>query len=188
MAYAAPSASLARTLGNGTLLKTLLAAFVVSQLTIAFILGPISNDLILLQLGALFKPELYEEVTSRWTTMDKLRFQKHFTVDFWFHPTLYGIIGLVAVTHETFRLGYSPIPYALFACVPLVAGFCDIMENSLHYDMFMDHSKATLHAVRLASLFATLKWMLIIPTGLWCASKGFSRIMAQRASRRAKTE
>ena len=173
--YNPPPVLLATTLGSGYLVALLIFTFFVSQITILTILGPIGHDLGTIQVLSVFNPSAWYDTVNAWSPEDKMRFEKHFMVDFWFHPTLYSLMFMAWLTHETASIGYSPIPYFLFLAVPAVGGFCDVMENSIHYNLIRFPNAATDQAVRLGGFFSLTKWLLVIPVGIWCLSRFISR-------------
>jgi hypothetical protein len=167
--YSAPPSFMANTIGSPKVLQILIMVFALSQATIAFILGPkVGHDLGPIQILTFFQPNLFREITSQWGMDEKMRFEKHFIVDYWFHPVLYSLGFISWVTRETYVAKRSPLPYFLFIAVPAVGGLCDIMENSIHYDIMRNGFVASDESIQLASFFSLMKWFCVVPTGFWC--------------------
>ena len=171
-----PPPALASSLGNGKLVCLLMVLFLVSQSTIGYILGPIGHDLLQLQLFTLYKPSLFKEILNQWSAEEKMRFERHYDLDYWIHPSIYGSLFMAWLTHETAAAGYSPYNYYLFLITPALAGFCDFLENSLQLGLAKGTYAMNNETIQLASFFATLKWSLIIPTGLWCLVTAVKRV------------
>jgi len=179
--YSPPPPIVAKWLGSQPLLQLIMLVFLLSQGTIAFILGPVSHDLLGIQLLSMFDPNILRNTMARWSAEEKMRFEKHFMVDFWFHPLVYSLMFVVWVTLETSLTKRSPVPYFLFIMVPIAAGLCDVMENSIHLTLLKTMPAGSDNFIRMGGFFATIKWALVIPTGLWC-------LMAYLTRRKQKTQ
>lgn len=171
-------------LGSDVLINTLIFAFVVSQSAIGFLLGPkVGNELGLVQVGSLPFPQMFRDIVGGWTVEEQGRFRRHFVLDFWIHPTLYSLMFVALVTRETKLAGKSPMPYFVFVSFILLAGTCDILENSIHHELIDHPNQAPDAEIQKAGFFSLLKWAIVIPTFVWCGLTWRNRVSQTNESK-----
>jgi hypothetical protein len=135
----------------------LVAIFLASQLSIFLILGrKVGKDLLKLQLS--FTKRAFGDIVNAWSEDERARFRRHFLLDI-VHPIWYSILLalLMANTMPKNRFEYM-------VWLPILAGLCDMVENSIHAPMAAQFDKLGQPGIAIAALFATLKWVLVLVT------------------------
>mmetsp|Transcript_25655 Transcript_25655/g.39363 ORF Transcript_25655/g.39363 Transcript_25655/m.39363 type:complete len:197 (+) Transcript_25655:252-842(+) len=148
-----------------------LAAFFVSQSWIAWTLGNTKPKLMRLQLSCLGSNSTATERTflHDWNDNDYANMQRHFLLDLWIHPLLYGA-ALASIALQK-RASKQQQPY--FHLVPYIVtgASCDIIENMLHFNaleatiQFHQHAATASTSIGfflwLGSVFAMAKWTIL---------------------------
>ena len=187
-----PSQFVNQYLYSKNLLIVLFIAAVSSQGWILYTLGSIQHDVGAMQTISLIRPGLFREITMKWTEADVQKFQKHFLLDKYIHPILYSFFFCVWATYESNKndIG-APIRFSSWLFLICLAGLFDITENTIHSYLLNASgglSTASDFDIRLAALFATCKWLITIPTGLWLTFALINRIRTDRMLQKEQQE
>lgn len=130
--------------------------YVISQASIALLLGHrVGSDLVPMQLS--FTQTRFEGIVSQWTAQDVAQFQHHFYLDF-IHPFWYA--GLLAwALAKTLSDSWRVLVW-----MPVVAGLCDLGENTIHAMHVLDGTFVDLGqpAIAISSSLAAVKWGLAL--------------------------
>ncbi len=132
--------------------------FVLSQATIVWTLGPIQHDLLALQ--TTFSQAGFAAITDEWGPEEVECFRRHFHFDI-VHPIWYALFS-AAVLARLFNLNGVPKRYDTFIWTPLLAGFFDFAENSIHAPFAGQIHSMPQPYIALAAFFATVKWILVL--------------------------
>jgi hypothetical protein len=161
--------------------------FFASQLLIGMILGPVvGKDLGIMQTVAMINPQVFRDVTKNWGEDELKRFERHFIVDYWFHPLVYSITLAAWVCFEAERnLDGLPLGLPLHVIIPIIflGGIFDVMENSIHYRLMPNLTQASDEDIRLAALFSNMKWLICSTTLIWCIRMSITRFLIARKNR-----
>lgn len=163
--------------------------FFVSQATIGVLLGPkLPADVAVLQAEALAFPSRARDVVLAWTAEEKARFERHFAVDT-LHPLIYGAWFAAWTALESSR-NATGVPffasYYRWVAALALASACDLGENAIHYALLKDPHGVSDGALRFAALLSTFKWMVTVPTGIWCLASFVARMTVARATTTTK--
>jgi len=132
--------------------------FVLSQATIIWHLGPIRHDLLALQ--TTFCQAGFTAIVDEWGAAEVECFRRHFHFDI-VHPIWYALFS-AAVLAKLFNLNGVPKRYDTFIWTPLLAGFFDFAENSIHAPFAGQIHSMPQPYIALAAFFATVKWILVL--------------------------
>ena len=127
-----------------------------SQISIGFLLGhKVGSELIQMQL-AFTKPR-FDAIVSGWTDTNLQQFQHHYYLDF-IHPVWYGLMLAWALAKTL------PASHKSLVWMPIVAGVCDICENTLHAIPSFQGTFRELDQpyIAISSGFAATKWSLAV--------------------------
>ena len=178
MTYPPPPPFFAKSLGNSYLLLILAGLLFVCEVSLWFVLHPIFFNLLRLQLFPLFNPEMFNIIIEQWSAEEQSRFVEHYELDMWIHPLLYASTLMSWLTYEASAAGCSPINFFTFLACPVVAAFCDYVENNIQLGMYQGSIPVTNEMVRLGSLAAVIKWSLLSIIGSWCVIKLIRRFIS----------
>jgi len=158
------------------LVALLALLFTLSQAIIGAILGPVvGRDLGAMQSFALIKPSIFRELAAGWGADEVDRFERHFLLDFVLHPAIYSLFFVGWVALEASQRQVIPLHYETWAGLIGLAGVCDVIENFIHWSMLPDLTKAGDSEIRAAAVFSMMKWLIMVPTGVWCLSSLIAR-------------
>ena len=154
----------------------LVLLFFISQTAIGLILGPVvSQDLGVMQTFALVQPSAFRQLASKWGPEEVMRFERHFVLDFFIHPVIYTAALVAWTALEASQRRIIPLHYETWIGLIILAGTCDVIENILHYNMLPHLDQARDSEIRAAAVFSMVKWLITIPTGVWCLASFVSR-------------
>lgn len=140
------------------LLATL--AYALSQGNLIRLIGPLEPSIFSLQLA--FSAERFAAVLNAWGAEGLARYQAHFVYDF-VHPFIYGAFGYVWARYSPLFVTASRGIFCFWVlCLP-IAGWCDLIENTLHVFLLqqgIEHLSETM--VLAASWAAAIKWSLAL--------------------------
>lgn len=157
-----------------TLLATL--AFVVSQAHLAYQLAPLKPSIFALQLA--FTPEAFWQVIGQWGEAGVTRYRHHFPADT-LHPLLYGLFGYLVVRCTPLFSALTPPWRQGWALSLPVAGLCDWVENTCHWQLLALPTCTDSLLIPLAATASTVKWGLALAFALALAARTL-RFMLQR--------
>lgn len=144
-----------------------LAAAVATLATWAILAAVSRSDVVLhgadiFRLQLAFTPEAFGRVLEQWGPTGVQQFRTSLAVDY-----LYAIAYAVFLASLLARLATRPpqrpsTVERVFVRLPLVAGACDCVENSLHLLILSDADHLSPGLIFTASSFAAVKWALVI--------------------------
>lgn len=131
-----------------------------------------------------FSETAFKEILAQWGAAGRLRFHRHFFIDF---PVLvsYGIFGyLLATASPLFK--NQPLRHrrCLTWTLPLAA-LLDVLENLLHLHLSAEPSSLLPALYLAAGIVASGKWLLI---AIFTITTGLAWIKIQRIKANQKTE
>lgn len=142
---------------DDVVLAIALVAYVVSQLNILRVLGPIRDELLTVQLNV-SAPWLTETV-SGWAAEQHDAFLEFLAWDT-IHPFLYGFVLWWAVRRVNTLTPLEPLVMRTMSLAALAAPLLDLIENGIMFYLIDDLSHIAQPAVLLGGLAAWGKWLL----------------------------
>ena len=131
-----------------------------------------------------FSKAKLQTVLDEWGKYGLIAYMNSMYVDFIF-PFAYAVAlasGVALVSTEKEKAA-TPTKLALtFFTLPLIAGFCDIIENSFHLILLPNLSSFGGGLVFLSALASTIKFILMGITILVIAFYAYQRLQARRQS------
>jgi hypothetical protein len=103
-------------------------------------------------------------VLEQWTKEDVTRFQRHYRLDFWIHPAIYGLLLSSLIAYDLRRRKHPQWIYysTLFSGIVVAGAACDVVENSLHSSIRFHPLVAPDHVLFAACAFAMTKWIIVL--------------------------
>lgn len=139
--------------------------FVVSQLSISAVVGPVGIGHVLQLQTTLSVDEFTLLVNNMYQRGVESAYVGHYYYDF-LHPIWYG--GLLALLMgRGFNRQAIPASRNLWLLLPLVAGLADVVENGMHLYMVIDTANIAAGLVLLGNGAALCKWALIALCITW---------------------
>lgn len=130
--------------------------YVVSQTTIGMLLGnKLGAELVPMQLS--FTRDRFNAIVSTWAPEHLEQFRHHFYLDF-IHPAWYGLMLAWALAKVVPNIRKQLI------WIPIIAGLCDLGENSIHASALFGGTFKDLDQpwIWMSSTFALTKWCLVL--------------------------
>ena len=137
------------------------------QLSILILLGPISHDLLAIQLTA--DPSAFRAIVGKWDASDLANFVWHFALDAPY-PLFYGALLWKRATYllGNHRTDRARLLLRLLRGSAAVGAVCDVAENFLHMYALnstdFDLESTSDWIIRTAAISAMIKWVLLLPT------------------------
>jgi hypothetical protein len=154
------------------------------QLSIILILGPLSQDLLAIQLTA--DPSAFRAIVAKWDISDISNFVWHFALDVPY-PLFYGALLWQRATYllGNHNTGRAHLLLNILHWSGAFGAACDVLENSLHLFALWstdwdfesasdwviraaaidwDFESASDWVIRAAAIAAITKWALLLPT------------------------
>jgi hypothetical protein len=137
------------------------------QLSIILILGPLSQDLLAIQLTA--DPAAFRAIVAKWDISDISNFIWHFALDVPY-PLFYGALLWQRATYllGNHNTGRARLLLNILHWSGAFGAACDVLENSLHlfalWSTDWDFESASDWVIRAAAIAAITKWALLLPT------------------------
>jgi len=140
--------------------------FIISQLSIAMIISSLGPEN-MLTLQTTFSKEVFKDILEKWGSEGIQTYKKHFYIDF-FHPFIYGIFLSSFFAFLTAGLRKKSLKlYLVVFLLPLIAGLCDIIENTLHLILLSNIDNLSEIMIWISAAFCNLKWLLaFLSTGI----------------------
>ena len=142
---------------NSIIVVLATTAFIASQANLARILGPLEPSIFSLQLA--FTPDQFWRVIELWGIEGVSRYQSHFIYDF-IHPFVYAVLGYVWVRRTSLFNSMSLRTSRFFAVALPIAGFCDLVENTIHVYLLTHGPGFGLNLVPVSGTASAVKWSL----------------------------
>lgn len=135
-------------------------AYCVSQGNLIRLIGPLDPSIFSLQLA--FSVERFAAVLQAWGAEGLARYHEHFNYDF-LHPLIYGAFGYIWARYSPLFVSASRGVFCFWViCLP-IAGWCDLIENTLHVFLLRQEISALSEWMVLgASGAAAIKWTLAL--------------------------
>lgn len=138
------------------------AIYLVSQVTIIRILDPLGTDTVL-RLQTTFSPETFASIKAAWVEAGLIdSYWRHFLFDF-VHPVWYALF-LASLLAGGLNFARASARFDGVMLVPVVAGACDFVENSMHVWFLLDPTMVADPWVAISGTFTNVKWLLFLPT------------------------
>ncbi|MFP4446669.1 MAG: hypothetical protein ACLFPD_10545 [Desulfosudaceae bacterium] len=132
--------------------------FVVSQVAIYLVIRELPPEK-LVALQTTFSRAEFLSIIATWKMTGVLdSFKTHFYFDF-FHPLWYSIF-LASLMAMAFNLNKIAAKYNRLLIIPFLAGFLDLVENSVHVFLLHNIGATTGTKIFVSALAANLKWLL----------------------------
>lgn len=142
----------------------LIIIFGIIYFTSQFIIGSIVHPLGMgnfLALQTTLSSDTFKEIASGWVASGQIGiYYKHFYFDN-FHPIFYSIF-LSLLIARTFKVNSVNPKFNIFILTPFIAGFCDLIENTMHLYFLSDLRRATPALVALSGTVTNVKWFLAL--------------------------
>ncbi len=145
-------------LARGRLVLLFCFVYFLSQIIIMVITHKLGPDMLNIQLT--FSADEFARILKGWSHMGLAIYKRHFYLDF-IHPVFYALFlsSAIAYCTHTHKKKAKPFILVLFF-LPYVAGFCDLMENTLHELMINQCLPITGTWVALSATATWTKWTL----------------------------
>ena len=156
------------------------AAYVVSQVHVARVLGPVAGQALRLQTTT--SSSVFAGILDGWSERELARYRSHLPPDM-IHPAIY-VAALTAGAARLHQL--SPLPTAIrraLLTAPAVSAACDYAENLAHWHLLDHRERITPGTIRATGAVSNLKWTLALGSLAYLA-QGFIRAWAGRGSGR----
>ena len=154
------------------------AAYGVSQVHVARVLGPLAGQALRLQTTT--SSNVFAGILDGWGERELARYRSHLPPDM-IHPVIYA----AALTAGAARLHQlSPLPTPIrraLLTAPAVSAACDYAENLAHWHLLDHRERITPGAIRATGAVSNLKWTLALGS-LTYLTLGFARAWAGRGS------
>lgn len=149
-------------------------AYVVSQVHVARLLGPVAGQALRLQTTT--SSSEFAGILDGWSERELARYRSHLPPDM-IHPVIYA----AALTAGAARLHQlSPLPRPIrraLLTAPAVSAACDYAENLAHWHLLDHRERITPGAIRTTGAVSNLKWALALGS-LAYLTQGFLRAWA----------
>ena len=107
-----------------------------------------------------------EAILAEWGEDGVSAYLRMMWADFFF-PASYGVALASAITLLVIPRGETPNKKVLrLMMLPLVAGLCDMVENTFHIFLLQNPQNLPIFPTFLAASFASLKWLLLFASVL----------------------
>ena len=134
---------------------------------LAFIQGDAllgKTDLFTMQTA--FSTAKMENILAEWGTEGTSAYLRMMWADFFF-PASYGIALASAITLLAIPRSENPNKKELvLMLLPLIAGLCDMVENTFHIFLLQNPQNLLVFPTFLAAFFASVKWLLLFLSAL----------------------
>lgn len=130
--------------------------FVISQVNIIVVLGPVGSELFALQ--TTLSADTFRSILDGWTPDELARYREHFAWDT-VHPLLYGGLQLTwaLVVHRHGAVSARRLP--LLVTLAVLPSVLDYVENAFHLYLEVHRDAIATGPVLAAGLAAGLKWL-----------------------------
>ena len=155
--------------------------WLISQITIGWILGPIGS-LNVLALQTTLSSADFKSIVASWIALGQIAaYHAHFFLDN-MHPIWYSLFLSLTIA-RLFKINAINSKFDWMLMTPFVAGACDLFENAMHLYFLADLNRATPALVALSGVTSLTKWFLVC-AGLavvcslaitWCVRKVLRR-------------
>lgn len=151
-----------------------IVVFVISQATIARVLGPVAPRVIEAQLA--MSARRYTAVLDKMDDTETARYRRHFYLDF-VHPAIYAIALRTGARRLAELTPLSPTTQKILAVAPVASAAGDYIENVAGLYLLDHRGSITNSVVRTFSAVSIVKWVLALGV-LAFLSQGFVRVWA----------
>lgn len=131
--------------------------FFVSQGLLIWVLDDVAPQLLAIQ--TTFTESSFHAIVDKWESDEINKFRMHFHLDI-VHPIWYALFFAAALA-KLFNLNNITNRYNGFIWLPIIAGFCDFAENSMHAPFASNLANISQPYIILAAAFATTKWIFV---------------------------
>ncbi|WP_031938651.1 hypothetical protein [Prescottella defluvii] len=163
-------------LGGDRKLVAWSAVFVVSQVNILRILGPVGSKLLRTQTAP--SARVYTGVLDGMDAGEIVRYRSHFYPDF-VHPAIYATALRVGVRRLDELAPLSPTARRVLLAAPIVSAAGDYIENVAGLYLLDHRDRIGDGVIRATTAVSTTKWLLGLGTFAYLA-RGFVRVWARR--------
>lgn len=152
-------------------------AFVLSQANLGYMLGPLSPNIVAVQLT--FHSQAFWEAMTAWGPEGMARLKA--TMQPWdmLHPFIYGVFGYLLVM-RTHLFTLKPPWHQIFAWMLPVAGACDLLENVCELYLLSLPFGSQSVAIPVSATFSLVKWGLAAGFALSVLIAGIHRLIKPR--------
>ena len=132
--------------------------YLINQAVILTILSPLKHEPLLLQLT--FSKSVFSDIIIKWGEQDLLIYRSHYYFDFP-HAIIYAIFLSSTIAYLTYKTDkITPPVHIILFMLPYFAGFCDIIENTIHLIVIQKIYDSSELLIILSAAMATTKWVL----------------------------
>lgn len=146
------------------------AVYALSQWWIGRIVHPLGADMLRVQ--TVLSADGVREIFASWEARGLLEtYAAHYAYDR-VHPLWYAVF-LASAMARALNASRAPSSRSVLLLLPIIAGGCDVLENSVHLTFLADRANITQAAVLLGNGAAWVKWtlvlvsMVLIARGAW---------------------
>ncbi len=134
------------------------------EIVFTVFLGPrfleITNETDLLDMTTFYSAEQAYEIIGQYGTEGRDYYNYIQIIDFFF-PVVYALFFALLITYLLQRRNWLETPWRRLALIPLVAGFCDWLENAGIFIMLRRYPVSFDIAAQMTNIFCVLKFALI---------------------------
>lgn len=152
--------------------------FVLSQANLGYVLGPLSPNIIAVQLT--FDSQVFWQAMAQWGPEGMARLRATLLPWDMLHPFIYAATGYLLVMHSFLFAGIRPAWRGAFAWTLAIAGACDQIENACAlYLLSLPFGTPSL-LIPVSATFSFLKWVLAVGFALLLLGVSARRLLTLR--------
>ncbi|WP_072687466.1 hypothetical protein [Rhodococcus marinonascens] len=152
------------------------ATFVISQVNIARLLGPVARRVWEVQTAT--SARAYRDILDKMDEVETARYKSHYYPDF-VHPFVYAVALRTGARRLAELTPLSPTTQTVLAVAPVISAAGDYAENVVGLHLLSNRDHITDAAVRATTAVSVTKWVLALCT-LSYLSQGFVRVWARK--------